>query len=216
MPGEEEALNEDVGALMVLRHYGVPTRLLDWSLSPFIAAYLAALGDANKDGEIWAFDHNLYVQEGSKQWEPFGGFKQAEAAAFLMSEPKRDWFVCYFYQHRAGFLRQKAQQGFCSMTPRFGCDHANAIADLLKSSAHCCRYVIDRRVKPKLRKVLQDSMGSGADRYIPTLLELRTRRRGLSFQNVTIARPARKAEPFTIFKTYDVPLTFLDVLCTTG
>jgi FRG domain len=25
MPGEEQALNEDVGALMVLRHYGVPT-----------------------------------------------------------------------------------------------------------------------------------------------------------------------------------------------
>src|SRR5262245_53540635 len=31
MPGEQQNLSNDVGALMVLRNYGVPTRLLDWS-----------------------------------------------------------------------------------------------------------------------------------------------------------------------------------------
>src|SRR3989442_531455 len=39
--GERNALFDDVVALMVLRHYGVPTRLLDWSLSPYVGMYFA-------------------------------------------------------------------------------------------------------------------------------------------------------------------------------
>src|SRR5438046_3200468 len=56
--GEQRALYEDIAALMVLRHYGVPTRLLDWSWSPFVAAYFSAQDDT-KDGEIWSFDYHL-------------------------------------------------------------------------------------------------------------------------------------------------------------
>jgi hypothetical protein len=158
MPGEQQNLSNDVGALMVLRNYGVPTRLLDWSLSPYVAAYFGTLGDENEDGEIWTFDHDAYAEKGAAQWIPCGGFPQAESRAFLLQEPD-NWFVCYFYGERAGFPRQSAQDGFCSMTPRFGCDHANAIAALLEDGMLCARYKISGSLKPSVQKILYDQHG---------------------------------------------------------
>ncbi|MDX2221681.1 MAG: FRG domain-containing protein [Rhodospirillaceae bacterium] len=39
--------------LFVMRHYGVPTRLLDWSESPLVALFFAATFEPNRDGAVW-------------------------------------------------------------------------------------------------------------------------------------------------------------------
>ncbi len=41
-------------ALFVARHYGMPTRLLDWTANALYALYFAAIGHPNEDGAIWA------------------------------------------------------------------------------------------------------------------------------------------------------------------
>jgi hypothetical protein len=42
----------------LMQHHGAPTRLLDWSASPYVAAYFATQQDgSNKDGLIWCFCH---------------------------------------------------------------------------------------------------------------------------------------------------------------
>jgi FRG domain len=66
--GERGALADDIVALMVLRHYGVPTRLLDWSLSPDVAAYFAVCCHDEVDGEIWSFSEPDYETLGKEQW----------------------------------------------------------------------------------------------------------------------------------------------------
>ena len=42
----------------LMQHHGAPTRLLDWSASPYVAAYFAAQQDGtNSDGAVWCFCH---------------------------------------------------------------------------------------------------------------------------------------------------------------
>lgn len=68
-PGEEAAAHNDLVALMVMQHYGVPTRLMDWSQSPFVAACFAVSDEDGQDGEIWTFDEIRYAEQGDKQWD---------------------------------------------------------------------------------------------------------------------------------------------------
>lgn len=165
--GEQSAMEDDVVALMVLRHYGVRSRILDWSLSPWVAAYFAVQDNDAEDGEIWAFDEPLYEKEGLKQWgrwpetttdgsgdpSKWGG---PSLTAFTLEEPP-NWFICMFY--RPGFHRQHAQQSAYSITARFGRDHADAIAELLGDPKRYHRYVIAAELKPKLKTYLREYHG---------------------------------------------------------
>ena len=47
---------DTMGWLALLRHFGVPTRLLDISWSIFIATYFAVEKNKDKDGCVWAFN----------------------------------------------------------------------------------------------------------------------------------------------------------------
>lgn len=148
--GEQKALESDLVALMVMRHYGVPTRLLDWSRSPYVAAYFAASRDTGHDGAIWGFDHDGYARLGAEQWNRWPETKTdsgefvVELTAFSTDEPP-NWFVCQFYN--ADFPRQQAQRALYSMTARFDRDHADAIAELLVDDGLFHRYVIPAAVK---------------------------------------------------------------------
>jgi FRG domain len=167
-PGEHRVFVDDIVALMVLRHYGTPTRILDWTMTPFIAAYFAVdeRGNDSENGELWAFDHERYRVLGAEQWKKMAETTDGHSGdparfrpsltAFQVEEP-RDWFVCYFYEE--GFHRQRAQNGAYSMTPGFGKDHARSIARLLTDDAYYHRYVISARIKPALRTVLRDQHG---------------------------------------------------------
>lgn len=45
---------ESIEWLFIMRHHGVPTRLLDWSESPLIGAYFAVYEEPENDGVLWA------------------------------------------------------------------------------------------------------------------------------------------------------------------
>lgn len=59
----------DWGWLLLARHFGLPTRLLDWSESPLVALYFA-IGVPDRDGCLWALQAGLLNQQmlGAGQW----------------------------------------------------------------------------------------------------------------------------------------------------
>ena len=164
-PGEEKSLDDDIVALMVLRHYGVPSRLLDWSVNPHVSAYFATCCHGENDGAIWSFDEPQYELVGRKQWKWWpdtttdGSGDPAKFAAgltaFTANEPP-DWFICGFY---TGFHRQNAQAGAYTMTARFGRDHASAIENLFREESRYHLYIVKSKLKSDLRQILRDKHG---------------------------------------------------------
>jgi hypothetical protein len=165
--GEQGALQDDFVALFVLRHYAVPTRLLDWSISPYVAAYFAVHEHDSEDAEFWSFDRVHYEEIGKEQWKRWpetttdgrgddASKFSAGLTAFMVDEPP-DWFVAAFYP--SGFPRQDAQSGAYTMTARFGRDHAEVLKNLLKDDSKHRRYLIPANLKPALRQILRQAHG---------------------------------------------------------
>ncbi len=49
-------LSDPTAWLCLMRHYGLPTRLLDWSASVFVAAFFAVWEQNGEPADIWALD----------------------------------------------------------------------------------------------------------------------------------------------------------------
>jgi len=62
-------INNNLEWLFLMQHYGVPTRLLDWSESILVAAFFAVTNDKDDDGEIWT----LFPEKLNHIYR-FGGF----------------------------------------------------------------------------------------------------------------------------------------------
>lgn len=168
-PTEQGAMTDDIIALMILRHYEVPTRLLDWSMSPYISMYFALSKDDKKDGTLWGFDYYEYRRRGEAKWKEDGirgqvtydgsGDKlefDAKIASFQLEEPN-PWICCAFYP--SGFVRQNAQNGAYTLSPNFNKPHCTLIADLLEKPEFFERYTIPENLKANVLERLREEYG---------------------------------------------------------
>lgn len=135
-------VNDKISALAILQHYRAPTRALDWTHSPWVALYFAAINHHDKPGAVWWFDQNAFKDEVGRRWKIYdmeqyrgpgpNGEINLNATAFKTDGPS--WITGLYYP--VPFHRIEVQQGFFTIAGRLGFEHGELIAD-----------VFDRRTK---------------------------------------------------------------------
>jgi len=163
---EKQNLHHDMNTLMLFQHFDGPTRLLDWSLNPYVAAFFSIFSDKNSNGEIWAFNYKKYKDLGHVQWEKIekvhgipinSPIEIKYDYAFSENRPNPDFFMCVF--NYIAFTRMLVQDGLFTMTANFGIDHANAIKEYFgDDQKYCRRYIIVSKVKKELARVLKEDL----------------------------------------------------------
>lgn len=84
LPSEREELEW----MAMMRHHGAPTRLLDWTRSPYVAAFFAT-AEAKKDEEsaIWAIDVDAVKAEAIRLLSQSGFIDDPTTSDFSFSDP---------------------------------------------------------------------------------------------------------------------------------
>ncbi len=146
---------DKISALAVMQHYRAPTRLLDWTHSPWVALYFAAIDHHDKPGAVWWFNQKFFEQEVGRRWrEEYydmeryrrpgpNGQINLNATAFNTDGPL--WVTKLHYPFP--FHRIEVQQGFFTVAGRLGFEHGELIAD-----------VFDHRTAP-------DEVGQAENQY---------------------------------------------------
>ena len=157
------------------QHHGLPTRLLDWSYSPLVAAHFATLGDAPADRVIWQLDwkrvhrqfgfpelalliddlHRLVGRDGRfTPWRMIGEGSHLKPFACMIEPPTLD----------ARISAQSATFTLCSDTSKsldqFLAEHG--LADALT------RFVVPQSARSMVRDQL-DLVGMDERRLFPDL-----------------------------------------------
>ncbi len=81
-PHTSMTLKNDWEWLAYAQHYGLPTRLLDWSENPLIAAYFATNDFFDGDSAVYAYEAGLYLTAEDVDESPF---KISETFQFVPS-----------------------------------------------------------------------------------------------------------------------------------
>ena len=141
-------------AMALGQHCGMPTRLLDWTRSPWVAAYFACIHNQGCDGALWWFDQVRLEDVLRKNWDAWGVPTHADSPAFpgltpevagrlglneralhatAFAEDGAPWITKI--HHRFTFPRLEAQQGFVTAAGRLCLDHNEAIDAMPGSEA---------------------------------------------------------------------------------
>jgi len=171
--------------LVVMQHYGAPTRLLDWTKSPWVAVFFAVSAGWESDGRVYGFrrdslerliiptvrdelpglvcgPHRSDLEFSDEEWD----LAEANSKLFdpSMVSTLSEWVVTYYC--RAGhFPRLVAQQGLFTFASKPRIDHWKYVSGRL-SLADCFELTIKHAAKPEILRRL-NAVGINAATLFP-------------------------------------------------
>ena len=147
---ESVYVNDYVGCMTVMQHFGAPTRLLDWTKSVAIAAYFACIDECSRDGAIWWINTKAVVDSVHPHWEARGFRRKPELGCEIdlnsgIFNPDVDKFIS-LTNLRVRFPRAQAQRGLFTIGSRLGIAH-DAVLKAQVSEDHYGRITIPANLK---------------------------------------------------------------------
>jgi hypothetical protein len=165
----------------LMQHYGAPTRILDWSHSPYVALYFAVVQHWEEDGAVWWFRvsaaENLMTRR-------FGADFFAQSKAVFSQDGDALWEppkpMLFSFELKRTVDRIGNQQGSFTLCLDASANHADILAELVTyaDGPHCEKIIIPKESKPgflrdlQLMNVTGRSMFPGPDGLGRTLSEL--------------------------------------------
>lgn len=164
----------------LMQQYGAPTRLLDWTESPYVACYFAVAELRSEDGAVWAFDPQMLLPEPSETIRIPPGTKLYHNNNFINPSAQLNLFSILF---RTATSRMVAQQGNFTVCHQILGLHDQIMADHPKGKGKLWKLIIPARYKSKFLSRLRamnitaGSLFPGADglgRSIAEFVQLRS------------------------------------------
>jgi hypothetical protein len=140
--------------MSIMQHFGAPTRMLDFTFSPYVATYFA-LESGTEDSAIYSLKHSVLKEIDSDYYKDIDVAEMYKNLLSKEDTENHDEEFLYVYEPHYSNQRLMAQQGLFVIPSTNQISHEAIIAFYRLKQAEMVKYVIPKEMRKEGLKRLQ-------------------------------------------------------------